>query len=181
MICRTKGDKDLSFPSFYLSNQVLSICSKAKYLGHVITDQLSDDDDLYRQRRILYAQANMLGRKFHSCSPEMKVNLFRAYCTPLYTAPLWVKFKKASMYKLQVAYNDCMRILLKKPRWSSASELFCSVRVYTFHALLRNLMYKFMCRLNDSMNSVIMLLCNPSLSSTRYQSAFWKHWYGCLL
>ena len=62
MICRTRGDKDLSFPSFYLAGQALSVCSKAKYLGHVITDQMSDDDDLYRQRRILYAQASPLLR-----------------------------------------------------------------------------------------------------------------------
>lgn len=31
----------------------------------------------------------------------------------LFTAPLGVKFKKRSMHKLQVAYNDCLQILLK--------------------------------------------------------------------
>ncbi len=46
------------------------------------------------------------------CSDEVKIDLFRAYCTSFYTAPLWFKFKKES--KLQVAYDDCMRILLKK-------------------------------------------------------------------
>ena len=181
MTCRTRDDKNLSFPSFYLAGQVLPVCSKAKYLGHVINDQLTDDDDLYRQRRTLYAQANMLGRKFHFCSVDVKANLFRAYCTPLYTSPLWVKFKKASMHKLQVAYNDCLRILLKKPRWSSASEMFCNLGISTFQALRRNLMYRFMCRLNESQNSFIGLLINPCLSTTRYQSPFWEHWYDCLL
>ena len=94
----------------------------------------------------------MLARKFSWCSDKVKVNLFRAYCTPLYIAPLWVKVKKASLKKLQVAYNDCLRILLRKPRWCSASEMFCNARVNTFHALLRNLMYKFICRLNVSHN-----------------------------
>ena len=182
MTYRTRGDEDLTFPSFYLSGQVLSVCSKAKYLGHVITDQLTDDDDLYRQRRILYAQANMLGRKFHSCSIEVKVNLFRAYCTPLYTAPCGSSSgRQAFKYKLQVSYNDCMCIVLRKPRWSSATELFCNMGVNTFHALLRNLMYKFMCRLDESQKFIIMLLTNPCLSSTRYRSPFWKHWYDSLL
>ena len=139
MICRTKGDRDLTFPDFHLSGNVLSVSVKTKYLGHFMTDQMSDDDDMYRQRRMLYAQANMLVRKFHFCSEEVKISLFRAYCTPLYTAPLWVKYKKASLHKLQVAYNDCMRILLRKPRWSSASELFCHAGVSTFQALLRHL------------------------------------------
>ncbi len=39
------------------------------------------------------------------CSDEIKINLFRAYCT-FYTAPLWFKFKKESLCRLQVAYND---------------------------------------------------------------------------
>ena len=151
------------------------------YLGHFITDQMYDDDDMFRQRRTLYAQANMLRRKFHSCSHVIKVNLFRTYCTPLYTAPLWVKFKKASMYKLQVAYNDCLRILLKQPRWCSASDMFCRSGVCTLQALLRNLMYKFICRLNVSMNSVVLRLVDPTSSDTRYQSALWKHWYTSLL
>ena len=150
MICRTKEDRDLNFPAFYLSGQLLCVCNKTKYLGHFITDQMSDDDDMYRQCRILYAQANMLARQFYMCSDHVKIGLFRTYCTPLYSAPLWAKFKKASMHKLQVAYNDCMRILLKKPRWCSASELFCNAGVNTFQALLRNLMYKFICRVNDS-------------------------------
>lgn len=180
LICRTKGDKDLCFPLFYLSGQELSVCSKTKYLGHIITDQVLDDDDMYRQRRKLYAQANMLCRKFHWCSEHVKYNLFRSYCTPLYTAPLWVKYKKASFQKLKVAYNDCLRILLKKPRWTSASELFCSARISSFEALLRNLMYKFICRLNSSQNGVVQLLIDPRLSAVRYLSLSWKHWYTCL-
>ena len=181
MVCRTREDKDLSLPSFYLAGQELPVRCKCKYLGHVITEQMNDDDDLFRQRRTLYAQANMMRRKFHCCSVEVKVNLFRTYCTPLYTAPLWVRFKKGSLYKLQVTYNDCLRILLKQPRWCSASDLFCRSGVSTFHALLRTLMYTFICRLNVSKNSVVMVLVDPLSSDTRYQSALWKHWYNSLL
>ena len=159
---------------------MLGVCNKTKYLGHFLTDQLSDDD-MYRQCRMLYAQANMLARKFYMCSDDVKIRLFQAYCTPLYTAPLWAKFKKTTIHKLQVAYNDCMRILLQKPRWCSASELFCKARVNTFQALLRNLMYKFIGRLDGSQHGIIKLLANPSKSVVRYQSHLWKYWYNCLL
>ncbi len=98
------------------------------------------------------------------CSDEVKINLFRAYCTSFYTAPLWFKFKKESLCKLQVAYNDCMRILLKKTRCCSASYLFCKARVQSFPALMRNLMYKCICRLDNSRNTIIMLLTNPRLT-----------------
>ncbi len=56
MICKNKEDKDLEFPDFYLSEHVISVVDKTKYLGHFITNQMTDDDDVYRQRRVLYAQ-----------------------------------------------------------------------------------------------------------------------------
>ena len=111
--------------------------------------------DVYRQCRKIYAQANMLLRKFSMCSDDVKCSLFRAYVTPLYTAHLWYSYRVRSMQKLKVAYNDAMRLLLHIPRWHSASQLFVSMGVPTCDALLRRLMYKFMCQLDESENSII--------------------------
>ena len=62
---------------------------------------------MYRQRRLLYVYIYiyiaLFFRRFHYCTTDVKVNLFRAYCTPLYTAPLWVDFKKESL----PAYASC--------------------------------------------------------------------------
>lgn len=128
----------------------------------------------------LYAQANMLARRFHMCTDDVKVNLFRAYCTPFYTAHLWCKYRTTKLKKLQVAYNDAFRIFLKLPRWTSASTLFVSCNVPTFHAFMRNFMYKFMVRLVGSNNGIISALCDTRQSDTRYFSEIWKHWYQCL-
>ena len=180
LICRAKEDGELRFPNFHLSGQIICVAKSTKYLGHIITDTLEDDEDMSRQRRMLYVQANMLVRKFHHCTTEVKVNLFRTYCTPLYTAPLWVNYKRGSLQKLQVAYNDCLRILLKKPRSTRASELFCSLGLTTFMALLRILTYKFMCRLDASLNGLISLMTDPSRSSVRYTSTIRARWHECL-
>ncbi len=58
------------------------------------------------------------------CTPEVEVNLFRTYCTPLYTAHLWLNYCIYSMNRLTVAYNDAMRMRLKIPRYMSASQIF---------------------------------------------------------
>ena len=39
-----------------------------KYLGHCINDELSDDDDMTRQRNKIYAKGNALIRKFYMCT-----------------------------------------------------------------------------------------------------------------
>ncbi len=47
-----------------------------------------------------------------------------------------------------------MEILLKNQKWSHASDLFYKARVQTFLALMRNLMYTFICRMDDSQNTI---------------------------
>ena len=46
-----------------LNNNVLPYTTKCKYLGHIINTNLTDDDDIARQKRCFYAQANVLARK----------------------------------------------------------------------------------------------------------------------
>ena len=151
-------------------------CAVKLYICHCITDDLTDDRDIQRQCRKLYAQANMLIRKFHMCSTDVKASLFRTYCTPLYTAHLWCSYRKASIQRLKVAYNDALRLFLHVPRHHSASTLFVSMDIPTCHALLRNLMYKFICRLEASKNSIIVAIVDPTKSSTKYFSSLWRHW-----
>lgn len=112
LIVCSKDDRKSVFPMFSLSNKVLDICNEVKYLGHCISDDLSDDNDIHRQCCKLYAQANMLKRKCYMCSPDVKASLFRAYCTPLYIAQLWGSYHVKSMQRLNVAYNDALRLLL---------------------------------------------------------------------
>ena len=131
---------------------------------------------IYRDNCKLYAQANMLSRKFHMCTDDVKIALFKAYCSPLYTAHLWCSYSAGKYRKLRVAYNDALRILLRLPRWTSASHLFVNSGVPTLGAVLRNLMYSFIKRLNKSNNEIIMTLTMPERSSIRYSSCFWKHW-----
>ena len=74
------------------------------------------------------------------------------------------------MQRLKVAYNDAFRLLLQVPRWNSASQLFVSKHVPTCEALLRQLMYGFMCRLDKSENCIIEALVNLLKSCYRFTS-----------
>ena len=54
--------------NFKLNGIILHVVASYKYLGHYITDFLSDDDDINRQRRTLFVQGNIILRKFNMCS-----------------------------------------------------------------------------------------------------------------
>lgn len=93
-----------------MADQAQNWVNKVRFLGHIIRNALSDDDDVQHQSCKLYTQANMLARKFHMCTDDVKTALFKAYRTPFYTAHLRCSSSKAKMKKLQVAFNDAFRI-----------------------------------------------------------------------
>ncbi len=149
MIIRSKYDTNTVFPNFILTGAPLSISTEVKYLGHYMTDDFRDDMDINRQCRKLYAQGNMLIRKFHMCTADVKVELFRTFCTPLYTAQIWWNYRLYSIRKLNVAYNDIMKLLLRLPRYHSASQLFANIGVPAFQAVLRNLVFNLLLDLTN--------------------------------
>ena len=69
--------KDIRIPNFVLNNVLLTRVNKYKYLGHCISDDLSDDDDMARQYLQIYAQGNGLLRTFFMCTESVKITLFR--------------------------------------------------------------------------------------------------------
>ena len=118
---------------------------------------MRDDTDILRQRRQLYARANVLARKFYMCTDEVKITLFRTFCCNLYTCQLWWNFTQAAMRKINVAYNNAFRMIMQLPRYCSA--------------------YRFTIRVDRSENK---LLCAIGNSDMRYQSRIKKHWMSSL-
>ena len=60
-----------------MAGEVLEVVKKFKYLRHIIRDDLCDDDDVQHQCCKLYGQANMLAPKFHVCTEDVKIALFK--------------------------------------------------------------------------------------------------------
>ena len=180
MIVRSELDKNILMPKFHLNGNFLPVVKSFKYLGHYISDDLRDDLDIQRQCRQLYRQGNMLIRRFNHCTPEVKVSLFRSFCSPLYTAQLWYNFFVYNFKKLKVAYNDILKMLFSVPRWHSSSEMFVNLRIPDCKAVIRNLIYKFMCRLNCSQNMIINNIVSSSRSDVKYLSKIFKFWYDQL-
>ena len=50
-----RENNDLYFPKLYLNDIVVNIVSSEKYLGAFMADDCSDDEDLCRQMKGIYA------------------------------------------------------------------------------------------------------------------------------
>ena len=74
----------LSCPTFYMNNEKLDYTDSIKYLGFTFSSDKKDDNDMLRQMRILYTKSDRLLRLFHCCSTDVKLTIFRSYCTCFY-------------------------------------------------------------------------------------------------
>lgn len=124
-----------------INGTTLTQAHKVKYLGHIIKSDLTDDDDIERQRRSISIISNMLARKFFKCSADVKKILFNAFCTNLYTCQLWTNYRLSTLNKLRVQYNDAYRIIFGYRRYSSASQMFAEGRTKDFRATMRQKIY----------------------------------------
>jgi len=154
-------------PIIYLDDNELEYSATVKYLGVILNHKCSDDDDMLRHLRGLYARSNTLLRKFHHCTIDIKLALFRAYCLPTYCTHLWVQYNKCTYSKLRVAFNNVYRRILGFNRSDSASHMYVSNRIDNFDMVLRKNVYGFMHRVCTISNEIVqnvtkcaMYLCN---------------------
>ena len=108
------------------------------------------NNDLKRQMRKFYANANMLIRKFSKCSVNVK---FKTYCSTMYCSALWFNSTKTALTKLKIAYNTSLRRLRK---YNSASEMFfVNLGIPSFGELLR----KFVLVIKHEFQCLIIHIC----------------------
>ena len=180
-VCMTmfpKSRKVYKSAEIYLETRVLTFVESVSYLGHVISSSMSDIDDIKRQYRALCIRANSLSRRFDMCSEDVKHQLFQSYCMSMYCATLWANYTVKSMQSLRVCYNNALRMLLGKPRYCSASEVFVSAGLLSFNEYIRKSIYSFKQRVITSKNVIVKCIVDSGVFA---ESALNTRWNSLLL
>jgi len=66
-----------SFPKFQLARSDLPFVAQYKYLGHIITNSLTVDNNTQREIKSMFVCTNMSIRKFYRCTVKVKTILFQ--------------------------------------------------------------------------------------------------------
>ena len=91
-----------------MNNKEIEFVPEYKYLGHIITDDISDNADIARQTSLLYARGNVLIRNFYKCSLNVKIKLFMTYICNIYCSYLWVHYRVKPWNDIRIAYNNLL-------------------------------------------------------------------------
>ena len=116
--------------------------------------------------------ANMLIRKFGCCTYDVKIMLYKSFCSNMYCCQFWTNASVSSFKRLKVSYNNGLRKFLGLPSFNSASEMFVCLNIPSFGELYRKNTYSLRERILNSNNSL--------LSVFNYLSAVQRHWDSIL-
>ena len=167
----------LTCPDININGNVMPYSESCKYLGVMLNSTGSDDDDIRKHLRCFYARSNTLLRKFHHCSTDIKLSLFKSYCLPSYCIHLWVNYTNAMYRKMKVAFNNVYRRILGVSRRDSASSMYVSNGIEDFDCFIRRNIYRFIMRLSACENELVN---SVTKSSTFISNGMWQKWFSLL-
>ena len=159
-------------PKIQLDNCLIDYVEKVKYLGFLLTCDLRDDIDMYRQLRYVYGTANRLRSKFSDCSKNVKNYLCRTFMYSFYGSSTWLSYRQSTFHRLWVSYNNAYMILINLRRRVSISSTHAQNNICTFQALIRKYVASFMIPCANCCNIWISSLVN---SNDFLTSLFYKH------
>ena len=172
MCVKPKGCKSLLIPDLFLGGQVLIFTDCKKYLGAFICDNLSDDKDIKRQIRSVYTKGNLLIKKFRNCTSEVKVKLFKSYCSSFYGCTLWARSSDASRRKLVVAYKKIFRNFMKCQRLGTTQQMLM-LHIDPYDVIYRKLVFSFRNRILTCDNLLVQTIAT---SLHFYSTYLYKQW-----
>ena len=118
MVIRANVYLDFDFGSIKWSGRDLKQVFNFKYLGHVISNDTSNNGDIMRHCHYLYTVGNSLIRRFSFCDIRTNLKLFTMYCGNVYSWKCNVQLYSCNVYTGHLRWNyskntlksqDCMQ------------------------------------------------------------------------
>ena len=98
---------------FKMGNNCIDEVKDVRYLGYIITNDLTNDSDIDRALKKFYIEFNQILRKFHFTEKSIKIFLFKQYCMQIYGAELWYGSKsKRMLNQFVIGYHKGIKKLL---------------------------------------------------------------------
>ena len=160
MVINPKVFSKLYVPVFQLAGIDIEFTDNVTYLGYVLTDNMDDGSTMKKEARNIYIHGNTLIRNFKHCTKEVKVSLFKTYCSSIFCCSLWSKYTNCQLNSVCVALNKVFKCFMGKRRDYSASMLFVENCVNNVNVIRRKMIYSIKSRIEASSNFLIRSIVN---------------------
>lgn len=136
--------------SLFMNNNVIETVFSYKYLGCIITTDLSNNLDMDRMKLSFNKCAGLFFRKFNSADLSVKMNIFSSLCLSFYGSELWSSRNKCigDFKQLSIYYHAALKKILGIPRYFSNHYACEILNMMTFEHFVNFKILKFYFLLN---------------------------------
>ena len=168
LICFHSRHAECPLPVIYFNNLELQYQKQVSHLGHILTYNLDDRQDVIRAIKDLHRKANCVLYKFSAADPFIKSYLLKSYCLSLYGCSLW-SLSSPSIKLIEIALNKLLRRVWNLPCQSHSGIVHCTARI----SHVSNFIFdRFCVLLSRSLSSPSGLVKSIFLHSSYYAYSF---------
>jgi len=114
LICFCSHKSVVVDEKFEFCGQELTFTDIVVHLGHTLSCDLSDSEDIENKTRDFIRRANCLLANFEVCSSVVKLRLLQSFCTSFYGAALW-RLACPELQLFETAFNKILRRIWNLP------------------------------------------------------------------
>ena len=144
-----------------------------KYLGVNLCDNFTDDESMLNCIRGMYTRGNLIKTNFKYCDREVKLQLFRSYCSSFYCCALWGNFNQVSYRQVKVCHNNIFRFVCNCYGRGSISSHLVNLNVPNLDVVRRKLTFSLLKRLTTSVNELLVTITNTTFCMNSQLLMFW--------
>nr|XP_027209908.1 uncharacterized protein LOC113803337 [Penaeus vannamei] len=157
-----------------VNNMYIQFVNEVAYLGYVVTHNNSDDRHIEKLYRGLCVRANAIFRTFKNCSHDVKVLLFKSFCTSLYCLPLVMNFRVSALNRLRVCYNNSLRKVFGIASRSGISHFCVNLGIASFGELRRKGVVSLLSRIKLANNKLLNSFVDANYLHTTAMYSKWR-------
>ena len=105
---------------------------EVSHLGHILTYNLNDKQDIIRVAKDMNLKANSILCKFSALDSAIKCYLIKSYCLSLYGSALW-SLGSPSIKIIEISLNKILRKVWNLPRMSHTRIVHCIAGSYSLN------------------------------------------------
>ena len=143
------------------NNTKLPYCDSVVHLGHILTFNQDDKDDIIRVIKDMNCKANFIFCKSHEADPFIKCFLFKSYCLSLYDATL-LSLSSPSIRLIEVALNKLLQKVWNLSFKSHTGSVHCVAQIPTISNILYDCFCSFFSRAVSSSSSFVKSIFTDS-------------------
>ena len=152
---------DAIAPCFTFLGQSLCLRNSVTHLGHILTHNLSDSEDISSISKDMCRKANCMLHLFACCDPFVKTRLFSSFCLSLYGAALW-KSSDPQLKSLEVTFNNFLRKIWSLPRHCHTGILHSTAKLQSIYNVVVSRSAKLLASASGSTSCLISDLFSES-------------------